>query len=256
MILLLQRTISISILLVLLSTSTAFSSQTAESVKKKVDNSIVTRQNTQKKQDQWEKEKAGLLITYEQLKEQNVLLKETHKALTKEENAHNTLLENLKSEKNAHEKIQREMLPFLQEVQSSLNALVSNDPPFLSEERKNRLQKLAAIMEDIEISIAEKYRKVMETLFVEAEYGNTIEVTQDKISLSGNEVLADIFRLGRISLFALTLDHKTAGVFNVAENQWTPLAAEYLSPVIAAVEMGSKRRTVEIISLPIGQLAR
>ncbi len=233
-----------------------FSANTAESVKKQVDNSIVTRQKTQKQQDQWEQEKASLLITYEQLKEQQTLLLKTNEALRAEQNAHKVLLADLEAQKTAHEKIQREMLPFLKEVQVSLNKMVTTDPPFLSEERKNRLQKLSTIMDDIEISIAEKYRKVMETLFVEAEYGNTIEVTQDKITLSGNEVLADVFRLGRISLFALTLDHKTAAVFNVAENRWTPLAAKQLSPVIAAVEMGSKRRTVEIISLPIGQLAR
>ncbi len=239
-----------------MNTPPGFSTQTAETVKKKVDNSIITRQKSQKQLDQWEQEKAEMIITYEALKQTEERLMAANTALVKEETAHNALLADLTAQKAAHLKIQKEMLPFLKEVQATLEEMVAQDPPFLSEERKNRLERLTGILDDVEISIAEKYRKVMEALFVEAEYGNTIEVTQDKIDLAGSEVLADIFRLGRISLFALTLDHQAAGVFNVAENRWTPLAAEYLPSVIAAVEMGSKRRPVEIISLPIGQLAR
>ena len=36
---------------------------------------------------------------------------------------------------------------------------------------------------------------------------------------------------------------------------YLPLEKEHLQSVVAAVEMGKKRRTVEVISLPIGQLA-
>ena len=251
-----KRTLPILIILLLMCAASAFSAQTADIVKKKVDNSITTRQKTQKQQDKWEQERADLNAVYERLKQTQEQLMAANTALVKEKNSHNALLTDLTAQKAAQLKIQREMMPFLKEVAVSLEEMVTQDPPFLSEERKNRLQKLAKIMDDLEISIAEKYRKVMEVLFVEAEYGNTIEVNQEKIELDNNEVLADVFRLGRISLFALTLDHHAAGVFNVAENQWTPLASEYLPSVIAAVEMGSKRRPVEIISLPIGQLAR
>lgn len=232
-----------------------FSAQTAEKIKKKVDNSIATRQKTQKQLDKWEQEKSGLVGEYEQLKQQQELLVAANTVLKTEAHAHQVVLEGLVAQKEANLNIQREMLPFLKEVHASLEEMLANDAPFLQEERKNRLQKLTLFMDDVEISIAEKYRKVMEALFVEAEYGNTIEVTQNKISLSGSEVLADVFRLGRISLFALTLDHQSAGVFNVAENRWTPLEKEHLQSVVAAVEMGKKRRTVEVISLPIGQLA-
>ena len=244
-----------SLWLLLMGSNFAFSAQTAKKVEKKVETSIATRQKTQKQLDRWEQEKSGLVAEYEQLKQQQEQLIAINAALTTEAQAHQDILEGLVFQKEANLKIQREMLPFLHEVCASLEEMVINDPPFLQEERKNRLQKLALFMDDVEISIAEKYRKVMEALFVEAEYGNTIEVTQDKIDLSGSEVLADVFRLGRISLFALTLDHQSAGVFNVAENRWSPLAKEHLQSVVAAVEMGKKRRTVEVMSLPIGQLA-
>ncbi|SMC39540.1 Protein of unknown function [Desulfocicer vacuolatum DSM 3385] len=233
----------------------AFCSQTAEKVKKKVDSSIATRQKTQKQLDRWEQQKAGLVAEYEQLKQQQELLAAANVELITQAKAHRLALDELMARKEANLKIQKEMLPFLKEVYAALEEMVLNDAPFLREERRNRLQKLALLMDDVDISIAEKYRKVMEALCVEAEYGNTIEVTQDKIELSGSEVLADIFRLGRISLFALTLDQQSAGVFNVAENRWDALSKEHLQSVAAAVEMGKKQRTVEVMSLPIGQLA-
>lgn len=228
---------------------------TAGEVRGKVDRAIVTRQNTQKKQDQWEQEKALLIAEYEQLKQQQDALSDEHKTLSSEESKHRELLAELVTRKQENLKIQKEMMPFLKEVQATLEELIAEDPPFLLAERKTRLQKLESVMNDLEITIAEKYRKVMEALFVEAEYGNTIEVCQEKIEISGNEILADIFRLGRISLFSLALDQQSAALFNVAENRWTPLDKEYIPSIKAAVGMGKKRRTVEVISLPVGRLA-
>jgi len=216
----LKRILFFSLCLLWVGAIPGFSAQTAEKVKKKVDTSIATRQKTQKQLDQWEQEKSGLVGEYEQLKQQQELLVTANTTLKTQAHAHQVVLEELVAQKEANLNIQREMLPFLKEVHTSLEEMLANDAPFLQEERKNRLHKLTLFMDDVEISIAEKYRKVMEALFVEAEYGNTIEVTQDKIRLSGTEVLADVFRLGRISLFALTLDHQLSGVFNVAENSW------------------------------------
>ncbi len=227
---------------------------TAQGFKKPVEQSIETRRKSQKKLDQWEQEKSGLIAEYEQLKKENEVLKETKGHLSTEAAGHRELLESLVEQKQANLRIQKEMVPFLKETQATLEALVTSDPPFLREERTVRLEKLRSVMEDLEITIAEKYRKVMEALFVEAEYGNTIEVSQDKTDIAGNEVLADIFRLGRISLFALSLDEQSAARFNVAANRWAPLGDAYVQSVHAAVEMGKKRRTVEILSLPIGKL--
>lgn len=228
---------------------------TAQGFQKPVEQSIETRRKSQKEMDQWEQEKGVLIAEYEQLKQENKVLKETNERLSTEADGHKELLESLVGQKQASLRIQKEMVPFLKQTQANLEALVTNDQPFLQEERKIRLERLRTIMDDLEITIAEKYRKVMEALFVEAEYGNTIEVSQDKIDIAGNEVVADIFRLGRISMFALSLDGQSAARFNVAANRWEPLEKEYTQSVHAAVEMGKKRRTVEIISLPIGKLA-
>ena len=121
-----------------------------------------------------------------------------------------------------------------------------------------RLVRLDKVLKDPGISFSEKYRKVMEALFIEAEYGSTIEVYQDKIVLnegSGDGVLGNIFRLGRVSLFFLSLDNTVCGVFNPGKSQWEALPEDMLPAIRSAVEIGSKRRPVELLPLPIGRLA-
>jgi hypothetical protein len=86
------------------------------------------------------------------------------------------------------------------------------------------------------------------------EYGNTIEVYQETIVTKDREMLVDIFRLGRIALFFQTLDHKSCGFYNVASAAWQPLPPAYNRMIEAAMEIGAKRRQVELLTLPLGRI--
>ena len=97
---------------------------------------------------------------------------------------------------------------------------------------------------------------VLPALFIEAEYGDTIEVYQEKIALEkGQEPLVDIFRLGRrVSVFFLTLDNARCGVYSPSKNQWQTLDPEYLSAIRSAVDVGKKLRPATLLLLPLGRL--
>jgi hypothetical protein len=95
----------------------------------------------------------------------------------------------------------------------------------------------------------------MEALLVEAEYGSTIEVYQQTIELDNAPSLVNLFRLGRISLFYQTLDRKQCGFFDVAAADWRPLPAAFNRSIQTAIEIGTKRRPVELLALPLGRMA-
>jgi hypothetical protein len=230
--------------------------QTARKVQTAVKKSINTRQETQKKTEEWDAQKAELTLLYDQLFLENEALVKTNQMLSGEERKYIDLNKSLERQKFENLRIQKEMLPFLKSVLARLESLLETDAPFLQKERNTRLKKLKHVMEEIDVSVAEKFRKIMEALFVEAEYGNTIEVYQEKIALGENEVLGNIFRLGRVSLFFLSLDKGAAALFNVAENQWAALDEAYIPALKASVEMAAKRRPVELISLPLGRIAK
>ncbi|MFH2058000.1 MAG: DUF3450 domain-containing protein [Pseudomonadota bacterium] len=223
-------------------------------VKQPVDQSIQIRQKTGKEIDQWEQEKAKLIYQYELLKTEQETLVLANKELAAAESEATILNEKLLKQKQESVRIQKELLPFLNTVYAQLAALVSDDTPFLKDERAMRLKNLEKMLESSEVTIAEKYRKVMEALFVEADYGNTIETYQEKVLMGNEEVLGNIFRLGRVCLFFLSLDQTSCAYYNVAQKNWTPLADEYLGAIQSCVEISKKRKPAELLSLPLGRL--
>lgn len=225
-------------------------------IKTPVAKAIDTRQKTQKTQEKWEVDQAKLVAVYEQLKTENEQLTAAHKHLSKEAARQIDANKAMADEHLEALRIQNEMAPFLQGVTARMEDLTDLDAPFLHQERTNRLARLHIIFDDPEISVAEKYRKTMEALYVEAEYGNTIEVYQEKIIMDNTEVLGNIFRLGRVSLFFLSLDRTRAGVFNISDNQWKPLDNDHVPAIAGAVDMAAKHRPVEVLSLPVGRLAQ
>lgn len=228
---------------------------TAKQVKQPVEQSVQIRRETQKQRDQWEQEKSKLVLLYEQLNHEHEMLVSENKDLTGAQERQKTLNQTLLKQQQESLRIQKELFPFLKDLYARLSTLVSTDPPFLKEERAVRLKTLEKVIHDPEVSIAEKYRKVMEALFVEAEYGATIEVYQDKVMIGTEEVLGNIFRLGRVSLFFLSLDKQSSAYFNVAQKSWLPLSDDHLLAIRSAVEIGSKRKPVELLALPLGRLA-
>ena len=229
---------------------------TAQVVEKAVGDAIETRQTTQKDLEKWENEKYELLATYEALLQENKQLKVLNEALDQELTHRREAVALLKKRQIENEKMANEMLPFLERIYGALSDFVLTDIPFLKDERATRLARLDEVMGDLQLPMTEKFRKVMEALFVEAEYGNTIEVTRSKINLSEGEkeILVDIFRLGRISLFALTLDHTHAAYYHVSKQKWLPLDPQYVPTILGAIEMAGKQRTADILSMPLGKI--
>ncbi len=218
---------------------------------------IKIQQKIQKDRSQWDQEKSALVLEYEQLLQQKQMLEKEHKILSVRQKQQHDLNQTLIEQKKETIRVANELFPFIYTIYEKLKILVAQEPVFLKEERTTRLATLNNVMNDPQITIAEKYRKVMEALFIEAEYGSTIEVYQDKILMGTrdeDETLGNIFRLGRVSLFFLSLDKNLCGVFNPQEGKWQPLPKDMLPAIRSAVEIGSKRRSVELLPLPIGRL--
>jgi FtsZ-binding cell division protein ZapB len=220
-----------------------------------VDKSVDTRQSTQAAREKWDAQRQKLAEEYDRLKAENEQLAFANENLTQRADDLEESNQALSREKEEAERIRTELAPFLADLLGRLKSLAAADAPFLSQERKDRLARLAVILDDPEITIAEKYRKMMEALFVEAEYGNTVEVYREKIVVDGTQVLADIFRMGRVALFFLALDRESAGIFDVAKNQWHTLDKTRVPAIEAVVEMAAKHRPMEVVTLPIGAIA-
>ena len=223
-------------------------------VEKPVDQSITIRQDSQKEVEKWAEEKSALEAEFETLTETKERLSSDVERLSADASAREKRVEALNDQIRSMEKISENLTPFLESVHERLAELIRQPPPFLIEERTARLENLRETLDDTAVPMGEKFRKVMEALFIEAEYGNTVETYQHKIEIGGEEVLATVFRLGNMALFFETLDQESVGYFDLAENNWVSLPPESNREIRAAVEIASKVRPAEIVSLPLGRI--
>ena len=225
-----------------------------DQIKKPVTESILIRQNTQQQEQQWRDDREKLLNLLDNLDE-------AKKRLALQKTDLDEKVAGLKSRIAAKEKqladiaaIQQEITPMIAALIDELEDFIAADLPFLGTERHNRLNRLVELHDTPEVSVSEKFRKVLEAMLVEAGYGNTIEVYQETIAVEGNDKLVDIFRLGRVGLFFQSLDHTSRGFYNVATKSWQPLPDVYSRSIATAMEIGAKRRPAELLSLPLGRI--
>lgn len=225
-----------------------------EKIRQPVRESVEIRRQTQKETEQWREERKELTARYERLLEENRRLSEQSGRLEEEVEAARTRIDRKERQLADIDRLSEDIEPFLEEVVTRIRALDDEAPPFLVKERKNRHERIGAMMDDPETPVSERYRKVMEALLVEAEYANTIEVYRETIDIGERSLLADIFRLGRISLFYQSLDGQESGWFNVAENRWETLPRSHNRAIATAIDIGARRQPAELLSLPLGRL--
>ncbi|MDZ7596717.1 MAG: DUF3450 domain-containing protein [Desulfobacterales bacterium] len=216
--------------------------------------SITTLKQTQQQEEQWRQEKEKLVVRFEQLQQRQAEMQNRVTHLRQQIEAVRTRVAAKEKQLTDIEQIAGQINPFLETLVTALKARIADDPPFLTVERRQRVERLESLMADPDVAVSEKYRKVMEALQVEAEYGFTIETYLETITLAGQTLLADIFRLGRLGLFCLSLDGRQGGFYNPAAGAWQPLAAAHKQALHTAIDIAAKRRPVELLSLPLGRL--
>jgi len=89
------------------------------------------------------------------------------------------------------------------------------------EERVERIQKLKDTMERSDVSVAEKFRKVMEAFQIEMDYGSTIEPYKQTLTLEdGTTRDYNMLRVGRIGLYFQSEDTNITGRWDNDNRQW------------------------------------
>jgi hypothetical protein len=219
-----------------------------------VKTAIQTRQTTQKAEEAWREEKEALVARLAALQAEAVRLEQTRTERRTEIAAARTRLA-AKQKQLAHiEEISSQIHPFVTQLVEALSEQLVQDLPFLGAERRRRITALQTLVADPEAAVSEKYRKAMEALLIEAEYGFTTETYRETIAVEGQSLLVDIFRLGRLGLFYQSLDHTQCGFFNVADGRWQRLPDGHNPALTKAVEIAAKRRPVEMLNLPLGRM--
>jgi hypothetical protein len=140
------------------------------------------------------------------------------------------------------------ILPLMSQMLDSLEQFNQLDLPFLQKERAIRLSKLRELMTRADITVSEKYRRVLEAFQIEVEYGRTLETYREK---ADDNIVYDYLRIGRTVLYRLTLAGDTAWAWNKATAQWLALDSSLLRDIRKAQDVARQTAAPELLILPI-----
>lgn len=147
------------------------------------------------------------------------------------------------------ETTQRDIVPLMLKMIETMALFIELDVPFLPEERQQRVIQLQTLMERADVSLAEKYRRILEAYQVETEYGRTLEAYQGELILGDKPRTVDFLRIGRVHLYYLTLDGLEAGVWH--DKKWQQLDDDYRQGISHGLKIAKKQLPPDLLVLPV-----
>lgn len=145
----------------------------------------------------------------------------------------------------------RSIMPLLTRMVRTLEQTVALDIPFLETERKTRIDTIKEMMEQPDVSVPEKYRRIMEAYQIEIEYGRTIETYNDEIEVDGTKQTVEVLRVGRISLVYRTMDGNSCGFWDTASKSWRPLPKDYNHSIGKGIQIARKQSPPDLFDIPV-----
>jgi hypothetical protein len=219
-----------------------------------IDTQVKTDQAAAKSQrriDTLSEETTNLLAEYRQVTAQLDSLHTYNRQLEKLIHSQKEEFTSLQQQLADIEITQREIVPLMLRMVASLKQFVALDIPFLPEERQTRIEQLKVLMDRADVSLSEKYRRLIEAYQVEVEYGQTIEAYRGTLAMNGKPRTVDFLRIGRVALFFHTLDDKTCGRWDTHKQHWVVLPDRYRVAVTKGLLIARKQAPPDLLLLPI-----
>ena len=147
--------------------------------------------------------------------------------------------------------INRQIFPLMERMIDGLDQSIKLDVPFLMEERTERIQNLRDIMERSDVSVAEKFRKVMEAYQIELDYGTSSEYYTQSLTLEDGATRSyNVLRIGRVGLYFQSDDSKITGYWDNTQRTWV-LDDSARSDIRTGLRMARQLIAPELIVVPV-----
>jgi DNA repair exonuclease SbcCD ATPase subunit len=203
-------------------------------------------QASQRKVAALDDEATKMLAEYRMAIAESQSLKGYNDQLAAQVKSQNDEVETMTKQLSEIETTSKEVLPMMQKMVATLDQFVKLDMPFLPDERANRVAGLKDLMGRADVSVSEKYRRIVEAYQIEIEYGRTLEAYQGKV----DEKTVDFLRAGRIALMYQTLDGKETGYWDRAKNKWV-VDSDYQQVITAGLKVAKKQAAPDFIRVAV-----
>ena len=221
----------------------------AEKVNTVISEQVKTEQAakaSQQKIAQLDDETSKMLTEYRQVLAEAQGLKAYNEQLAVQVNSQQQELQQMTQQLGEIETTSREILPLMQRMLTTLEQFVQLDLPFLPDERAGRIGTLKEMMTRSDVSISEKYRRIVEAYQIEMEYGRTVEAYQGKVG----DKTVDFLRAGRVSLLYQTLDGKETGYWDVDKKKWV-VDDSYQDAIKGGLKVAKKQSAPDFLTVAV-----
>jgi hypothetical protein len=144
----------------------------------------------------------------------------------------------------------REVTPLMQRMLDTLGEFVALDIPFLLEERNHRVETLKQMMGRADVTISEKYRRILEAYQIEEDYGRTIEAYEAKLGEGADARTVQFLRVGRVALLYQTIDGRETGYWDAQKKGWV-VDNDYRRSFKEGLAVAKKLRAPEMLLVPV-----
>lgn len=148
--------------------------------------------------------------------------------------------------------VQRQMMPLVIRMIDGLERFVELDMPFNKDDRVKRIAFLRKNLDRADLTVAEKFRQVLEAYNIELQYGRTVATYSDSIEINGAEREVDFLQVGRIALVYQSTDGQLSGAWDKEGRAWVELpAGEYDAAIRKGIRIAKKQATIELLNVPV-----
>ena len=178
-------------------------------------------------------------------------LKVYNRLMSAQTNGQQATLDDISLSMDQVDVINRQIFPLMERMIDGLEQSIALDVPFLPEERANRIANLIEIMQRSDVSVAEKFRKVMEAYQIENDYGSSSETYRQSLQIEGTIRDYNMLRIGRIGLYFQSDDSRITGAFGPDLRQYVILGNDHRNEIRKGIRMAKDLIAPELLLIPV-----
>jgi hypothetical protein len=204
---------------------------------------------SQERIDQLSDETRTLLSRYQAASRQADSLRVYVEQLEKLVASQETEKQDLQQQIDGVTDVERQIMPLMQRMVDMLAQFVEADVPFLLAERRARVERMRELLTRSDVTVAEKYRRLLEAYQIENGFGHTIEAYSGDLEREGATREVDFLRIGRVALFYQTRDGEESGHWT--GTGWETIDDGYASAIRQGLRIANRQTAPDLLLLPL-----
>ena len=206
---------------------------------------------SQEKIDQVSRETRDLLEEYRKLEEGSEYQAAYTRELQELEGTQLQQLEELREQIVQARITRQRIVPLMRSMADALEKFVVLDLPFHQEERIGAVLQLKQRLGEPSLSVAAKFRLLLEAYQLEQGYGDKVEAWRGPLQFEGEQLSVEYLRVGRVALYFQSLDGESSGYWDAAGQAWQALDPDYNRSLAQAMRVARNLTAPQLLQLPM-----